>query len=208
MRAMLAQEAARVMAEQGVRDFRLAKRKAMHRLGVPLNSANMPRNAEVESALRERQRLFQGGSQPGDLKHLRESCLQALRFFGRFRPRVVGAVLDGTADRHAPLCLHVFAATSEEVVLFLMQHNIPYETKERRLRWPGGVQAWLPVYCFNAGDVAVDLTVFSDDCRRDPPLSAVDGKPMSRAGLNEVQRLLDQPGEHNHLSPGARMTGR
>ena len=58
-RHLLAQEAARIMAEEGVRDFRFAKRKAAERLGFDPRSLHLPTNLEVEQALAEHQRLFQ-----------------------------------------------------------------------------------------------------------------------------------------------------
>ena len=59
LRRALAQEAARVMIEQGIRDFLFAKRKAAERFGVT-DSAVLPKNTEIEAALREHQRLFGG----------------------------------------------------------------------------------------------------------------------------------------------------
>ena len=57
LRLALAQEAARVMAEHGIRDFLAAKRKAAERLGVVDNSV-LPKNTEIEAALAQYQRLF------------------------------------------------------------------------------------------------------------------------------------------------------
>jgi hypothetical protein len=48
-RQMLAQEAARIIVNQGIRDYGLAKKKAAERLG--LNSrGSLPGNAEIEQA--------------------------------------------------------------------------------------------------------------------------------------------------------------
>ncbi|HZV38696.1 MAG TPA: hypothetical protein VFF96_08110, partial [Pseudoxanthomonas sp.] len=58
-RHRLAHEAARLMAEGGIRDFHQAKLKAASRLGI-FDDASLPRNREIEDALREYQRLFAG----------------------------------------------------------------------------------------------------------------------------------------------------
>ena len=60
LRQAVAEEAARVMSEQGIDDFLFAKRKAAERLGV-VDAAILPRNTEIEAALFARQRLFSGG---------------------------------------------------------------------------------------------------------------------------------------------------
>ena len=97
-RHRLAHEAARLMAESGIRDYHQAKLKAAERLGIH-DDASLPRNREIEDALREYQRLFQGDAQAAGLRQRREAALRALEFFARFDARLVGPVLDGTADR-------------------------------------------------------------------------------------------------------------
>ena len=192
MRERLTQEAARIMAEQGVRDFYLAKRKAAARLGVP-DTRNLPQNREVQAALADYQRLFGGEVQANRLRKLRETALEAMAFFERFRPRLVGSVLDGTAGGFSDVNLHVFAETQEEIALFLMEHGIPFDQDERRLRF-NDEYVFLPVYRFVADDVRIDLTVLDERGLRQPPRSLVDGQPMRRAGMAEVKTLLsDSP---------------
>src|SRR5215510_5243181 len=58
LRQELADEAARLMAEHGIADFSLAKRKAAERLGVRAGGA-LPSNAEIHGRLAERQRTFE-----------------------------------------------------------------------------------------------------------------------------------------------------
>ena len=189
-RVLLAQEAARIMADEGVRDFRLAKRKAAERLGLPVNGTLMPRNTEVEQALIDHQRLFNGAGHSHHLRLLREAALEALDFFVRFRPRMVGSVLSGSAGTHSAVDLHLFADTTEDVMLFLVEHDIPFETAERRMRMGPDDYQWFPVYQFAAGDVPMDLVVFPEKYERRPPWSPVDAKPMRRAGRGELQALL------------------
>ena len=96
-RLRIAQEAARLMSEHGIRDFHHAKLKAADRLGIADTQA-LPRNEEIAQALREHQRLFQPESQPQQLRARRLAAAEAMRFLARFEPRLVGAVLDGSAD--------------------------------------------------------------------------------------------------------------
>ena len=56
-RASIANAAARLMAEDGITDFHLAKKKAARQLGLPDHVA-FPDNAEVEAELRIYQRLY------------------------------------------------------------------------------------------------------------------------------------------------------
>ena len=191
MRLRLAQEAARIIEEEGIRDFHSAKRKAAAHLNAT-DTRNMPSNTEIEQALIEYQRLFKADTQPNHLRELREAALHALRFFTRFHPRLVGSVLSGTANAHSDVNLHLFTDVPEDVALFLMQEGIPYDTGERRLRLGNGDSANYPVYRFLAGEIRLDLTVFPIDGERQAPRSPVDGKPMRRAGLTAVEELLKE----------------
>ncbi len=191
MRVRIAQEAARLMAEQGITDFYVAKRKAAQHLGAP-DTRNMPRNAEVEEALAAYQRLFQAGEQAMHLNDLRLSATRAMRFLEDFNPRLVGSVLSGTAGPHSDINLHLFADTAEQVALFLMEQTIPYEDKLKRFRLGRDETREFPVFRFRAGEHAVELTVFPNEGRREAPRSPVDGKPMRRASLQDVELLLHE----------------
>ena len=191
MRVRIAQEAARLMTEEGIHDFYAAKRKAAQHLGAP-DTRNMPRNQEVEEALHEYQRLFRGEEQAVHLKSLREGAVQAMRFLARFNPRLVGSVLSGTAGRHADISLHLFADTPEEISLFLMESNIPFRAAHKRVRMNRDEWQEYPSFEFLAGDHQVDLVVFPREGRREAPRSPVDGRPMYRAGLEEVEALLSE----------------
>lgn len=192
LRLRLAREAARILAEEGVPDYLAAKRKAMDRLSVDRAQSRrvLPNNVEIQEALAEHQRLFQSRSQPDRLRQLRETAIQAMRLLEGFAPRLVGGVLDGSATLHEGVKLHVFADPPEEVLMFLMDQGIPVESDERRLRRHDGIHASYPVYRFMAGDVGVELTLFADRERGHPPRSPVDGAPMPRASLTEVEELL------------------
>lgn len=189
-RHVLAQEAARIMSEEAVRDFRVAKHKAAARLGFDTRHLPMPTNLEVEAALVERQRLFHAASQPASLRRLRETAREAMRMLNGFEARLVGPVLSGTADRHAIIYLHVFSDPPEQVAIFLMDKQIPYEVSARKLRFGAGVQRTYPMYRFLAGDTPVELTVFKVDGIREAPNSPVDGKPMKRGTLRDLDILL------------------
>ncbi|TCK17020.1 hypothetical protein DFR30_0240 [Thiogranum longum] len=191
MRARIAQEAARLMAEQGITDFYVAKRKAARHLGAP-DTRNMPRNAEVEEALASYHRLFHASEQAEHLAELRTSATQAMRFLEDFSPRLVGSVLSGTAGPHSDINLHLFADTAEQVAMFLMEQNIPYDSKLKRFRLGGDETQEFPVFGFRAGEHPVELTVFPSEGRREAPRSPVDGKPMRRASLTDVEFLLNE----------------
>lgn len=191
LRRAIAQEAARIMAEQGIDDYLLAKRKAAERLGAT-DIAVLPRNVEIEEALAEHHRLFGARTHSRMLHASRRAAEQAMQLLTRFEPRLVGAVLSGTASAHTEINLHVFADSPESVAMTLMDRGIPHEILERRLRYEPDRLVTYPAVRFQAGAHSIDAVIFPLDGIRQSPSSPVDGKPMRRAALGEVRTLLNE----------------
>lgn len=190
-RRRIAVEAARLISESGLRDYQQAKRKAAARLGFP-DSQGLPTNQAIDDALREHQRLFSGTQRVTVLRRLRETAREAMHFFSAFEPRLVGAVLDGSADHHSAVCLHLFADQPESVLARLGEHAIPFDLQDRRLRLDRHDSADFPALRFHAGDTVVDLTILPYDGLRQAPLDRVSGRPMQRAGLAALDALLQE----------------
>jgi hypothetical protein len=102
----------------------------------------------------------------------------------------VGAVLEGTADEHSAVCLHVFSDDPDAPGMFLREQGIPLEVQTRRLRWSQSEQSEHPVLLFGADGIPFDLTVLPLDALRQAPLDRVDERPMRRATAAMVQHLL------------------
>jgi len=192
VRRALAQEAARIMAEHGIRDFFVAKRKAAERLGVTDGTAALPKNTEIEAALAEYQRLFGRDKHAESLQAQRRAALTAMRYLSEFEPRLVGPVLSGTATAHSEVQLHLFAERAESVALKLLDEGIPHEITEKRIKMsPERVLAY-PGLRFQMEDQSIEVTVFPTDGIRQAPVSPVDGKPMRRANAFEVEALVEE----------------
>ncbi len=189
-RQHIAAEAARIMAEEGISDFHLAKRKAAARLNLPATK-HLPTNQEVETALQEYLHLFHSDRLDTGLRYLRTRAVEAMRFLAKFKPLLVGPVLRGTVTPGSEIQLHVSADAPEEVAFLLQEHHIPFEQAERRLRFGGERYETLPAYRFVAGNVTIELCIFNLRSVRETPLSPVDGKPMKRANVKEVENLLN-----------------
>jgi hypothetical protein len=189
LRRALAQEAARVMAEHGISDFLFAKRKAAERLGVTDNAV-LPKNVEIEEALAEYQRLFGGDSHVETLYAQRQVALEAMKRLKEFEPRLVGPVLSGTATEHSQVQIHLFADRAESVTIKLMDEGIPHEVTERRVKMNAERVLAYPGVSFEIDDQPIEATVFPMDGIRQAPVSPVDGKPMRRANVSELESLL------------------
>lgn len=188
-RQRIAAAAAALISEGGVRDPMAARRKAAQQLGIHDERA-LPERAEIESALREHQRLFAGEAQPSRLRHLRRAAHEAMGFLSTFHPRLCGSVLDGTADRHSSICLQVFSEAPEAVLTFLMEHGVAFEQRQRRVHLDREHQLTVPLLTLLADDVAFALTVLPVSALHQPPLDDSGARPAPRASLVQLERLL------------------
>lgn len=190
-RRVVAQEAARIIVDQGIRDYRVAKIKAAERLGLSMRGS-LPRNVEIERAVSEHLQLFSRDSHADFLRTMRVAALSAMGLLSPFTPRLVGPVLHGTADANAPLNLHVFTDSAEAVALRLSELGISYRPYERRLKSRRDSADLYAGFQFHHENASVEATVFPVDGIRQAPISPIDGKPMRRADDKCVRELLDQ----------------
>ncbi|MDQ5880711.1 MAG: hypothetical protein QG616_541 [Pseudomonadota bacterium] len=182
-RTSICDTAARLIAEEGVSDYSQAKRKALRQLGLPDNTP-MPSNAEVESALREWQSVFQDEEQIERVRHLRQKAAELMSILQDFRPYLTGSVLEGTAGRYAEIDLQLFADSAKEVEIFLLNRNIPYSHATPR---NDRAEAVLVV---ETDDATTNLVIYPPLDERITPKGR-DGRPRERARLPAVQLLLN-----------------
>ncbi|MDZ7828460.1 MAG: hypothetical protein U5K33_02885 [Halofilum sp. (in: g-proteobacteria)] len=188
-RTEVAQVAARLMAEDDVHDFGEAKARAAASLGVA-DRRGLPGNDEVEAEIRSYQALFQAEEQPRWLAEKRRIALAMMDLLADFRPYLAGAVLRGTAAAESEITLHLFVDPPERVATFFYDRHIPWELDAWEARFGGNRVYELPMYRILPEGQSVRLIVFPEGAPREAPRSVIDGRPMQRAGRDEVAALL------------------
>ena len=186
----VADEAARVMAEHGIRDFALAKRKAAERLGLGTRGA-LPSNAQIQERLVARQRLFEPDVHDARIAKLRRVAADVMGSLEQFRPRLVGTVLDGTATINAAIELHVFSDAPEHVAATLEARGSRLYDSQRRYRFGKDENTQIPGFELMVDDEEVQVMVFPERGAHHAPQSPVDGRPMRRASRAAVIALLE-----------------
>jgi hypothetical protein len=194
LRQMIAQQAARMMAEEGVHDYAYAKKKAGRQLGASENSV-LPTNAEIEEEIRVYHQIYNADEQPIELEKLRKAALTTMQLFARFNPQLTGSVLDGTAGKFAQTDIHLFADSAKEVEMFLLNQQIPYESSEKSYRISDKpskekkekVRKTVPVFTLETEFGFIKLSVFDVDDLRVATKSTSNSE---RLDLTGVQALL------------------
>ncbi|MBC7454572.1 MAG: hypothetical protein H7335_12855 [Massilia sp.] len=127
LRAHIAVRAARMVARDGA-DYGSAKRRALRELVGDAHppAQLLPDNVEIEQEVRRYQALFLAEHQPARLRFLRVIALEVMAQLTQFRPYLTGAVLNGPAGAHDDVCLHLFADSAKDVLLFLLDRDVQF----------------------------------------------------------------------------------
>ena len=123
-RSHIAHLAARLMAEDGIEDYALAKRKAARQAGAP-DTRELPTNEEIDAALRTYQQIYHQEEHRARLRALRETALRAMQELAQFNPYLTGSVLNGNAGKYADINLQLFTDSAKAVELYLIDRGNP-----------------------------------------------------------------------------------
>jgi hypothetical protein len=184
MREMLAHQAARLMAEDGITDYAFAKRKAARQLGAE-DTRHLPSNQQVDEALRSFRTLFQHDSHPSVLRQLREQALAAMRLLSAFQPFLTGSVLNGSAGEQSDINLLVYTDDEKDLLMFLLNHNLPFESGQWRAHLLGRQQTVPSFTLQSATSVPVHIIVLPKNARH-----SGSKKPEAHADAAAVEALL------------------
>lgn len=197
MRQVIAQQAARIMVEDGVSDYAYAKKKAGRQLGVT-DAFCLPSNLEIEEEIRLYNDIYLSDSQPTLLRQLREDAVKVMQLFERFHPHLTGAVLDGTAGQHSETHIHLFADSAKEVEIFLLNQQIPYQSGEKSFRVrdrrandkKNSERMKVPSFTLEGPNGMIKLSVFEYDDMRFATKHPAHGQNADRVDLSGLQALL------------------
>lgn len=194
LRAEIAAAAARMIAEDGA-DYGTAKRKAARLIlgNQRVRGDVLPDNAQIEAEVREYQALFQGEEQGQRLLHLRRLALEVMEKFEDFAPYLTGAVLNGTASEHSDIHLQLFAESSKDVAVFLLNAGMDYEVSETpHFRRPDRSVETLSFFWKHE---VVHLAVYEQDDLRGGARTS-NGKRIERADISALRTLLAETGSN------------
>ncbi len=178
------------MAEDGLEDYALAKRKAARQAGTP-DARELPTNEEIDTALKLYRQIYQADTHPERLRALRITAVRAMQEMAQFNPYLTGSVLNGNAGKYADINLQLFTENAKAVELFFIDRGIPYRAAQSRL-YSGEELQTVPVFTIGDDGVEIEITVLSPRDLRLPLRTSAEGKPIERAKLQKVEDLLEQ----------------
>ena len=187
------------MYEDGVREYRDAKRKAAKRFGpekaLSLGS-HLPTNAEIHEELAGLIASTEKDLLPERLLRLRMTALAYLELFSDFSPYLVGSVLSGAVTQRSDIDIHLFAESIEEVEDLLERRGFSFETETVPIRKGGVIKDYTHIYLDDEG-TEIECSVYPVEEKRNRTVSSITGKPMERAGVTRLKKLIAESlGDH------------
>jgi len=192
MRLQIAAAAARLMAQDGIDDFALAKRKAARQLGIGDTQA-LPGNDEIEAQLRAYQGLYQEQEQRERLRDLRLQAVTMMKEIEIYRPYLTGQVLSGIAGRYGEIDLQVFTDDAKSLELWFLNRSIEYSVAERR-HWIGGEARSITVLTVDWKGTRANISVLGEKDERVALRTSPSGRVVERAALPAVELLIASGG--------------
>jgi hypothetical protein len=180
------------MYEEGVREYRDAKRKAAKQFGAEKALAlgsHLPSNAEIHAELSRLITVYEGETLPERLLNMRLLALRYMEMLAPFRPYLVGSVLSGAVTEASDIDIHLFAGSVEEVEEFLREGGIPFDSETVTVRRGGEFLEYPHIYLEHAG-VEIECSVYPPEDIHRVPRSSITGRPMERADEKRLKKII------------------
>jgi hypothetical protein len=187
-RSRIAHLAARLMVQDGIEDYAVAKRKAARQAGLS-DARQLPTNEEIDAALRTYQSLYCADAQRERLQTLRAHAIEVMRDLERFNPYLTGSVLTGSAGKYADINIHLYTDDAKGVEMFLIDRDVPYRTGQCRM-YCGTEARIVPLFVIDDDGTEIQLAVLALDDLRVPVRTTPDGRAVERARTSAVAALL------------------
>ena len=182
-RTLIAHAAAKLIAEHGITDWSLAKRKAARSLMLPEREA-LPGDDEIEAALADYHAIFGGDAHLETLREQRELALRWMKRLTEFAPLLTGGVAEGWATEHSDVRLELVASDAKLVELVLLNHGVTYRTLQADR--DGAAELYV-----DSREGGVRLSIRSPAEARQRPRRDRHGNEEVRLTVAEVEALLE-----------------
>lgn len=194
VRMMIAQEAARLMYEEEINEYRDAKRKAAKQFGpekVLSLGSHLPSNAEIHEELQRLIGLYEEKVLPERLLRMRILALRYMELLEPFSPYLVGSVLGGAVTERSDIDLHLFAESSEDVEEYLKGKGISFEQEVVTIRRGGEFFEYPHLYIDDEG-VIIECSVYPHEDVRRRSKSSITGRPIERANAKKLRKIIEE----------------
>jgi len=200
LRISLAQEAARLMYEEGVKQYFTAKQIAAKRLlgrsygkKIRFRPKDLPSNGEIQASLSQLVQLHESDTLPYRLFAMRIIALETMYELKPYSPCLIGSVSTGQIRQGSDIDLHIFSDSLEELLIALDKQEKNYQLAEVSIQKNSKIMLYTHIYLNNI--FPIELSVYPRNEIRVVSRSSTDGKPIIRMKPHAVETILQQEHE-------------
>ena len=157
--------AAQLIMEEGIKDYLYAKKKAAKSLGINEN-ANLPTNSQIDKAIDEFNKIFNPNIDIEFLQQFKTQALEVMSIFKNFKPHLMDQLSQGIIPKFPEIKINLFADNLKDVEYVLLNSELSYDFKEVKMNAKEGkhlVKSIPTIYLENLSIPAEIKVYFEND---------------------------------------------
>jgi|GEM_PF-864797 len=132
IKASVANLAAQMIMEEGIKDYLFAKKKAAKSLG--LNEAvSLPSNSQIDKAIEDFNKIYTPEIDVEFLEYFKTQALRVMAIFKNFKPHLMNQLSEGIVPKFTEIKINLFADNLKDIEYVLLNSEFKYEFKEIKM---------------------------------------------------------------------------
>jgi len=132
MKVIVANLAAQMIMEEGIKDYFFAKKKAAKSLGLNENT-NLPTNSQIDKAIDDFNKIFNPNIDIEFLQQFKTQALEIMIIFKNFKPHLMNQLSEGIIPKFPEIKINLFADNLKDVEYVLLNSELSYDFKEVKM---------------------------------------------------------------------------
>ena len=132
MKVSVANLAAQMIMEEGIKDYLYAKKKAAKSLGLN-EKASLPTNSQIDKAIDDFNKIFNPNIDIEFLQQFKTQALEIMVIFKNFKPHLMNHLSEGIIPKFPEIKINLFADNLKDVEYVLLNSELSYDFKEVKM---------------------------------------------------------------------------
>ena len=124
--------AAQLIMEEGIKDYLFAKKKAAKSLGLNEN-VSLPTNSQIDKAIDDFNKIFNPNIDIEFLQQFKTQALEVMNIFKNFKPHLMNQLSQGIIPKFPEIKINLFADNLKDVEYVLLNSELTYDFKEVKM---------------------------------------------------------------------------
>ena len=160
----IANLAARMIMEEGVKDYFFAKKKAAKSLGFN-EDVSFPTNMQIDNAIEEFHKIYNQDIGIEFLEHFKSQALNVMNMFKHFRPHLMNKLSEGIIPKFPEIKINLFADNIKDIEYVLLNSKIPYEFSETKtnIKVKKNLKKSIPTIYLDSHPIPAEVRVYFEN---------------------------------------------